>query len=354
MKTKLRCLLLLMAISTAKFSIAQQTHHTLEEVAAFDIRPGDVAVSAEGRIFSTIHPLGSNKIQLVEIKNKKAVPYPSINLQKNGQKASDQAIDTPLGIIFDKKNRLWVIDMGLELGKTRLWCFDIASNKVIEKIEIPAAIAPPGTFAQDVAIDEKNNWAYLADINNPGIIAINLKTKKARRWGGHSSLQAEEKDMVIDGQTVYFNGKPARVAIDPITLSADRETIFYGAMVGTTWYKVPTKLFRTEKSDEIIAQAVKKAGNKPMSDGATTDEKGNHYFTNLQEHAITRLDTEGKLSNIVQDAKLQWPDNVIFGPEGWIYIATNQLNTTPAFTGTTDTGKAPYYIYRFKTTPAKN
>ncbi|WP_293309662.1 L-dopachrome tautomerase-related protein [Pedobacter sp. UBA5917] len=288
------------------------------------------------------------EIQLVEIKNKKAIPYPSINLQKNGQKASDQTIDSPLGIIFDKKNRLWVTDMGLNLGKTRLWCFNIKTNQVIEKIEIPEAIAPAGTFAQDVAIDEKNNWAYLADINNPGIIAINLKTKEARRWSGHVSLQAENKDMVIDGKVVYFKGKPARVAIDPITISADRETIFYGAMVGTTWYKLPAKLFREGKSDQTIADAVQKAGNKPMSDGATTDEYGNHYFTNSQEHAITKVDVKGKSSNIVQDEKIKWPDNVIFGPVGWIYVTANQLNTTPAFTGTTDTGKAPYYIYRFK------
>jgi len=320
-----------------------------EEVAAMDVRPGDVAVSAEGRVFATIHPLGSQKIQLVEIISGKAIPYPDASYQKNNKKASDATFDAMLGLIFDKNNKLWVIDMGLELGKTRLWAFDISTNKVIEKIELQASVAPKGTFAQDVAIDEKNGWAYLADIANPGIIALNLKTKKATRFSGHPSLQAEDKDMIIDGQVVLFGGKPARVAIDPITLSADRETLFFGAMNSSSWYKVPAKLFRKQKDDYTIGHSITRVGEKPFSDGALTDADGNHYFTNLQEHAITKLDVNGKLSNVVKnEQKLLWPDNVYLAPDGWLYISTNKLNSTTAFTGKPDDGPPPFYIYRCK------
>ncbi|WP_428232750.1 L-dopachrome tautomerase-related protein [Flavobacterium sp.] len=321
----------------------------LESVAAMDIRPGDVAVSANGRVFATIHPLGSQKMQLVEIINGKAVAYPNESFQKNNQPATNAKFDAMLGLIFDKKGRLWVTDMGLELGKTRLWSFDINTNKVIEKIELPGSIAPKGSFLQDVVIDEKNNWAYLADIANPGIIAINLKTKNARRFSGHHTLAAEDKDMVIEGKVINFGGKPARVAIDPITLSADRETLFFGAMNGTSWYKVPTKLFRENKNDKTIGEAITIAGKKPFSDGAITDAMGNHYFTNLQEHAITKLAIDGTLTNTVKDnTLLLWPDNTYLGPDNWMYISANQLNTTPAFTGGVDQGKPPYYIYRFK------
>ncbi|RQO69815.1 cupin [Pedobacter sp. KBW06] len=321
----------------------------LEEVAALDIRPGDVAVSAEGRVFATIHPLGSRQLQLVEIIKGKAVPYPNASYQKNNGKATDAKFDAMLGLIFDKNNKLWVIDMGLELGKTRLWAFDIDKNKVAEKIELPAFVAPKGTFAQEVAIDEKNGWAYLADIANPGIISLNLKTKAAKRFSGHPALQAEDKDMLINGSVVHFGGKPARVAIDPMTLSADRETLFFGAMNGSSWYQVPAGLFRSGKDDKTIGNAITKAGEKPFSDGAVTDALGNHYFTNLQEHAITKLDLNGKLSHLIQNKeKLLWSDNVYLAPAGWMYISTNQLETTSAFTGKADSGKAPYYIYKFK------
>lgn len=69
----------------------------------------------------------------------------------------------------------------------------------------------------------------------------------------------------------------------------------------------------------------------------------------LQEQAITKLDANGKLSQVIQNKeKLLWSDNVYLAPAGWTYISTNQLESTTAFTGKADSGKAPYYIYKFK------
>ncbi|MFN1218859.1 L-dopachrome tautomerase-related protein [Chryseobacterium kwangjuense] len=327
----------------------KQQENPLETVAQFDsMRPGNVAVSKEGRVFATIHPLGSPRLQLVEIINGKPVPFPSEKLQKNGGKASHDTFDTPLGILVDKKNRLWMIDMGLELGTTRLWSIDLKNNKIMEKIELHADIAPKGSFVQDVAIDEKNGWAYLADIANPGIISLNLKTKKARRFSGHSTLQSEDVDMIIDGKVIDFGGKPSRVGINPITLSDDRETIFFGAMNGTAWYQVPARLFRENSDDQTIGNTIQKLGDKPVSDGVATDKNGNHYITNLGGHSISKLDATGQLSEVVKDGRLKWPDNVAISDDGYLYISVNQLNSTPAFSGEKDKGQPPYFIYRIK------
>lgn len=328
--------------------LSAQNPAQLETVAALDIRPGNVAVAPGGRVFATIHPLGNATIQLVEIRNGAAHPYPDSTFQKNGAAPSDRALDTPLGITVDKMDRLWVLDMGQELGKTRLWCFDITQNKLLEKIELSADIAPQGSFIQDLAVDEQNGWVYMADIADPGLVILNLKTRKARRFGKHASLQPEELDMVIDGKVTHFNGKPARVAVNPITLSHDRETLYFGAMSGTVWYKLPTRLLREGKDDTTVGNAIQKAGNKPISDGAATDAQGNHYFTDVQRHAIGKLSADGKLTSILRDARLTWPDNLSLGADGYIYISVNQLNLTPAFTGNEDRGKPPYFIYRFR------
>jgi sugar lactone lactonase YvrE len=331
----------------ADSSILAGTQPNLEVVAASDMRPGNVAVSAKGRVFATFHALGNPKIQLGEVKDGRIVPYPNLALQKNGAAPSDATFDAMLGLSVDRRDRLWVIDMGLNLGKTRLWAFDLRKNAVIEKIELPIDVAPKGSFLQDFVIDEKRGWAYLADIADPGIVALNLKTGKARRFGGHASLQAQDIDMVIDGRVVQFNGKPARVAIDPITLSADRDTLYFGAMNGTTWYQLPTRLLREGADDAAIGAAIKPAGKKPISDGALTDAAGAHYFTDVQAHAIVRIDRDGSEHSLVRDPRLQWPDNISFGPRGWIYVSANQLDTTPSFTGGADKGKPPYYLYRF-------
>ena len=152
--------------------------------------------------------------------------------------------------------------------------------------------------------------------------------------------------MIINDQQILFDGKPANIGINPITLSADGETIFFGAMNGISWYSVPAKLFRTDAKDELIADNIMYVGKKPISDGATTDSLGNHFFTNLNENGLDKLDVSGLLTPVVRDERFDWSDNVSVDGNGWLYVVVNQLHKSPPFSGGIDKGKAPYYIYR--------
>lgn len=324
----------------------------VEVVAQLPIRPGNVAATEQGRVFATVHPLDKpTGVQLIEITGKRQYhAWPSKAYQNDGEHFTDDRIDSPLGIYRDSKQRIWIVDMGLHVGKTRIWGFDIRSGKLAKRIDLPTQIAPAGSFVQDLVVDDKRGWIYLADIANPGLIAVNIASGEARRFGKHYALQAEPGvKMIIDGKQINFNGKPANVAVDPITLSADKETIYFGAMNGHSWYSVSAKLFREGASDMQIAEAIVKVGSKPISDGAATDTRGNHFFTNLTEHGIDMLTADGKAQPFVRDARMVWPDGVQFGSSDWLYVSVNQLNTTPAFTGSKDTGNQPYYILRVKT-----
>jgi sugar lactone lactonase YvrE len=341
-------LMLVAVLAINGISKAQENKKDLQVVAELPVRPANVAVSKDGRIFATIHPLGSNDLQLIEITGKKTFkPYPNKAFQRNGKSATEKTLDAPLGLAIDSNGDLIVVDMGSNLGKTRIFRFDTKKNVLKNTIELAEKVAPKGSFIQDLVVDDVDGWIFLADIVNPAIIALNIKTKEARRFSNHPSLLAEDKDMVVDGAPTNFNGAPARVAIDPIGLSQDKQTLFFGAMNGTAWYKVNTKLFKTNATDSEIGKSIKVAGRKPISDGALTDIDGTHYFTNVTEHAISRLDKNGNLYNIIQDRRLLWPDDLSINND-WMYICTNQLNTTPAFTGGKDLGIAPYVIYRFK------
>lgn len=237
--------------------------------------------------------------------------------------------------------------MGLNLGKTRLWAFDVASGRELYRIELPEAIAPKGSFIQDLAVDDQAGWIYLADIANPGLIAVEIASGKARRFGSSPALQAEaDAQMVIGGVPIQFQGKPASVAVNPISLSNNRATLYFGAMNGKSWYAVPSKLLRDGASDSVIAAAIQRVGPKPISDGAATTSDGRHFFTNVNEGGIDVLNTDGHLQPLVRDARLDWPDSVHEGKNGWLYISVNQLYKTPAFTGGADSGKPPYRVMR--------
>jgi len=321
----------------------------LEVVAELPIRPGNVTPGPNGRLFATVHPLGAAaEAQLIEITGRDSYkPWPSSTLQRGTAAASDDRIDSPLGITLDGRGRVWIVDMGLNLGKTRLWAFDAPTGRQVHRIELPQEIAPKGSFVQDLVVDDRAGWIYLADIANPGLIAVEIATGRARRFSGHASLQAEpDAVMTIGGKPIQFQGKPASVAVNPITLSANHETVFFGAMNGRNWYAVPAKLLRSGVDDTTTAAAIRRIGPKPVSDGAATDARGHHFFTNVNEGGIDRLGPDGKLVPLVRDARLDWPDSVHLSDSPWLYISVNQLHKTPAFSGTDDGGTPPYRIMR--------
>ncbi|MDH2421948.1 L-dopachrome tautomerase-related protein [Cobetia amphilecti] len=320
----------------------------MRSVAVMQIRPGNVAVTPNGQIFATIHPMdGDHDVQLVEITGQNSYrAWPSPALQTHAGRYSDATIDSPLGIYQDGQGGLWITDMGLHLGKTRLWGFDIASGKLITKLTLPANIAPEGSFVQDLAVDRSRGAAYLADIANPGLITVDLESGEATRFSEHPALEAEPgATLKIDGKAVQFNGKPAKVGADPITLSGDGETVFFGAMTGHSWYSVPARLLREGADHATIAAAITRVGDKPVSDGADT-AGGTHYFTNLNQHGLDVLGADGKLTPLVRDERLDWPDGVRMAADGWLYVTVNQLDSTPPFNDGKDSGQAPYRIFK--------
>lgn len=340
--------------SFAGFAVmaAAPTPGKLEVVAELPFRPANVAATVDGKVFATVHPFDKpSGAQLIRITGKnKYHAWPNVRFQNDGKRFPDNRLDSPLGIYRDNSARIWIADMGFHIGKTRIWAFDSAKGKLLKRIDLPAKVAPKGSFIQDLVVDDVNGWIYLADIANPGLIAVNINNGEARRFGDHPSLNAEANvKMVIAGKPIMFNGKPAEVAVDPITISADKETIFYGAMNGRSWYSVPAKLFRTGATDMEIANGIVRVGDKPISDGAATDSEGNHFITNVTESGIDVLTREGRLAPFIRDPRLDWADGIQFGPKDWLYISINQLHKTPAFTGDADEGTPPYYILRIRT-----
>lgn len=321
---------------------------TLEIVTEMDINPGNVAMSKDGRIFTTIHPMRATNLQLVEVTGKTSYSaFPDAQVQSTTNTKSDDKLDTPLGVIFDNNNRLWVIDAGINIGKTRLFAYNITTKEQLYRFDIPEDLAPNTSFVQDLAIDEKNGFAYLADFGNPGIIIVDIKNGSFRKFTDLKTMKSEDINMVIDGNVQHFMGSPARIGLNPITLSSNREMLYYGAMNGTKWYQIPTSPIRNGVNDEVLTKKIALAGKKPISDGAATDDLGNHYFTNLGNNSIDVLTKKGELKVLKKDTLLDWADN-IRTHKNWLYIAVNQLHKTPAFTGGEDISKQPFRILRLK------
>ena len=335
---------------------ADRAHNSarLEPVAALDINPGNAAVAPNGRIFATLHDFRKPPLHVVEITGYNSYrPFPNASWNRTSGPSSERWV-APLGIRADGEGNIWVIDSGSKTLPPKLVAFREDTGDLVYRYEFPAALAAPGGFAQDIAVDARRGFVYVADAGGdyaPGLIVVDTLTNQAHRIEGIQAFDAENIDMVVDRNIVvkqdrYGNWKPARIALDPITLSADGEVLYFGAMHGTSWYAVPTSALRDGASSAEVDRLITRVGSKPLSDGAATDAAGNHYFTDPEHHAITRMDTQGKLSTLVSSPELTWPDSAIFGPDNVLYVATNQLHRSPPLNYGREVGVPPYMIYR--------
>ena len=347
---------------------------TLEVVAELSIRPWNHAVTDDGRIFATVVRSNREQPALVEITGRSSYKvFP--NEAWNGTfDSSPDVLNTPHGILIDKQNRLWVIDRGSwtilpDNGRTpipdqptKLLAFDINTGDLVYRFDFDNDIAPISqAVLQDLAIDEDNGFVYLADSSSqipPAIVAVDLEQNTAHRFDAHPALKPEDVNLVVEGEILTRTDAtgqsiPARIGVNPISLSSDRETLFFGSITGTTLWSLPTQLLREGATDNEIAAAIQKVGNKPVSDGMTTDDRGNHYITNLPDNAISVLTNEGELTKLVQDDRLIWSDSLDFGEPGWLYVAVNQLNRSLFFESQSDRGQPPYLILRVRVGSSK-
>lgn len=332
---------------------------TLEVVAELPINPGNLAVTEDGRVFATVHQFRRSDAQLIEVLGRDGYrPWP--DTAWNGVFGSGPAVlNSVLGIAIDRKERLWVLDNGLgePPQPPKLLAFDVDGGEPVFRHDFPAESGPVGSFLNDLAVDDERGFVYIADVGGahaPALVTVDLAAGTSRRFTASPALAAEDVDLIVEGRVIQLPAPdgtpgPARIAVNPITLSADGETLYFGAMNGETWYQLPARLLREGAPDAEVAAAISKAGPKPVSDGASTDTEGNHYFTDLGNNAIRVVRPDGRVETLVSDPRLSWPDALSFGEPGWLYVAVNRLHLTPALNGGEEGAAPPFPILRVYT-----
>ncbi|MFQ5610480.1 MAG: L-dopachrome tautomerase-related protein, partial [Woeseiaceae bacterium] len=192
----------------------------LEEVLAYPEPIGNVAVSAEGRIFFTVHPESRPQgNRLLEYVEGAAVPYPNVESQL-------ELFDTVLGVAVDRYNRLWTIDHGNHGMRTaRMLTFDLDTDKLIHDERFPAHIAPAGSFLQDIQVSADGRTVVIADASfwrkRPSLVVYDIETGSMRRLlEGSTTVAAEnyrirsqERDMSFLGGIFTLRGGVDGIAL---------------------------------------------------------------------------------------------------------------------------------------------
>jgi sugar lactone lactonase YvrE len=323
----------------------------IEVAVTTDLPIGNVAVSADGRIFFTIHPESRPEgPKLMEWRDGKPVPFPAPEVQA-------RLFETPLGLRIDGAGRLWVVDHGVH-GSSRpsLTAFDLATGEVVHRHDFAGDEAPLGSFLQDLAVDRAGAFVYIADASfarrAPAIVVYDVKAGCARRvLEGDPSVSFQDwkirnpiKDMVFFGGLVSL-----KVGIDGIAIDRKDEWVHFASMSHDTAYRVLAGELRDSSlPPDELARRVERLGPKPLSDGISVDESGATLITDVEHGAVMRLAPGGKLTTLAASPRIRWADGLSFGPEGTLYLADSAIPDLMLQSKAHIRERAPYHIFRMK------
>jgi len=325
----------------------------LETVADLEYPPGNIAVSQDGRVFFTLHPDGRPPTKVHELFDGEPVAYP--NLEYQTETEGIPFFQSILAIRIDRHNRLWVLDFAdFGQGNPRISAFDLGTNELVHTYDFPPDVAGLTSMLNDFQVSPEGDKIYIAEtsplLHHPALIIYDVTTQQSRRvLDSHESvlpenylIQAPGRDMIIFG--IYA----MRVGVDSIALDRDGQWLYYGAVNSDTLYRIRSAdLNDTSLSDEALGARVETFADKTLSDGLTTDLEGNVYLSDMEHSAIHRLNPEGKLTTLVQDKRLRWPDGFSFGPDGNLYVTCSSLQNVLFVSPDEMRAHAPYQIYRF-------
>lgn len=326
------------------------TADSLELVADLPYPPGNITVSATGRVFATFHPEGNPPISVFELVDGVPVAYPP------GGLPGDLSYQTVLSLRIDGRNRLWVLDYGRHgFGNARLLAFDLASGALVHRHDFPSKIAILGSMLNDFQVAPDGKHVYIADASLfaqiPAIVVYDVSAQKSRRLlEGHESVLAEDYAPVVQGVRMEFFGLfTVRPGVDSIALDSAGEWLYFASVTSTHMYRVRTAdLYDPHMPWRKLESRVEEFAEKTMSDGIAIDAAGTLYLSDLEHSAIVALGQDRKLRTLVKDERLRWPDGFALDPEGFLYLTCSALHQVILKSPAEIAAHAPYQIWRLR------
>ncbi|QPH40834.1 L-dopachrome tautomerase-related protein [Pedobacter endophyticus] len=283
-------------------------------------------------------------------------PYPNaeMNNWQSGQDGTNKWVCVQ-SVYIDDNGGLWILDPAAPMMKTiqgngaRLVKMNKSTN-LPERTYSFMNLVPDTAYVNDVRVDVQKNFAYLSESKGGGIIVVNLTSGEMRRvLSTHYSTKSDPAyKFIIDGRELMKEGKPVKMNSDGIALTPDGNWVYYKPLTDDKLYRIKTEYLRNfGMSETDLAAKVEDLGHFATTDGMIFDKAGNLYLGDLQNYSILKIDQNHKMTTLVKDDPLIWPDSYSIA-DGYLYISCSQIQKQPEYNNGVNKRTSPYTVYRMK------
>lgn len=328
--------------------------------------PTGVAVSKKGRIFFTRPRWGDpTPATLYELKNGRDVPYPNPAYNRLSKRKGDERFVSVQSAVVDARDRLWALDTGsINFGLTlpggpKLVCFDLKTNRVARVYKFPQTVALPTTYLNDVRfhLTSSGGHAFITDSSDKGpngIIVLDLISGRSwRRLDDDPSTKASETT-TAEGRPLLVRKKDGTtmrpgIGADALAIFPARDEVIYRPLISREMHSVPMSALIDESlPDDAVGRKVRRiAKGLPASDGILELPGGRLALTDYENHRVN-LWRNGVVTPGPAVDPTEWPDSIALGPDGSLYVTTNQIHRQPSFWAGVDRRIRPCRLYKMR------
>jgi len=315
-----------------------------------------IAKESNGPLFVS-YPRWSDTYRygVVRVDDHDAVPFPDLGMNQwvPDQDGRNKWVCAQ-SLYIDDSTHIWVVDPSAPMMKqirgngAKLVQLDHHGN-VARTYSFMGKI-PDTAYLNDVRVDVQRQFAYLTESKGGGILVVNLTTGNIRRLlSSHYSTKSDPAfKFVIDGKELMKEGRAVKINSDGIALTPDGNWLYYKPLTDDKLYRIKTEFLRDNNvSDADMGTKVEDLGHFTTTDGMIFDKNGNLYLGDLQQYRIVKIDQNMKMSTLVQDDRLIWPDSYSIA-DGFLYISNSQIHKQPEYNNGANLRTTPYTVYRWR------
>lgn len=291
-------------------------------------------------------------------------PFPNADWN-DPSRAPNERLDAVQGLRTDSHGHVWLLDMGTRSDiPTKFVVWDPMNERLVRVLEVDARAFTEHSEPNDFVLDERHGVAYIADEGAAGggdgsdaaLVVVDLASGAARRLlAGKPGIRSEESPILLGGQELKERGedgepRPVRIGVDGIAIDDANEWLYYAPLTGAAVWRARTSdLLDTSLDDDALQARVERYAERPNTGGMWMDAHGDLYLTEVAGRSIGRIRQDDRTyERVLTRDDLYWPDDVIGGPNGALYVVVSQFPAAPRFVGGRSEPQPPFIVVRFE------